>query len=71
MYPIRVKLIERLMDKGIPLKLYGVGIPRWIGDTPARQAYTGSSISLTEKARVYRSAAGVLNTMHPGEVAGS
>jgi len=70
MYPIRVKLIERLMAKGIPLKLYGAGIPRWIGDTPARQAHTGRYISLAEKARVYRSAAGVLNTMHPGEVAG-
>jgi spore maturation protein CgeB len=70
MYPIRVKLLERLMAKGIPLKLYGDGIPRWIGDTPVRQAHTGSYISLAEKARVYRSAVGVLNTMHPGEVAG-
>ena len=70
MYPIRVKLLERLMAKGIPLKLYGVGIPRWVGDTPTRQAYTGSYITLAEKARVYRSAVGVLNTMHPGEVTG-
>jgi spore maturation protein CgeB len=70
MYPIRVRLLERLMAKGIPLKLYGVGIPRWVGDTPLRSAQTGRYVSLDEKAKVYRSAAGVLNTMHPGEIAG-
>jgi spore maturation protein CgeB len=70
MYPVRVRLLERLMAKGIPLKLYGVGIPRWVGETPARAAHVGRYVSREEKARVFRSAAGVLNTMHPGEVAG-
>jgi spore maturation protein CgeB len=70
MYPVRVRLLERLMAKGIPLKLYGVGIPRWIGETPARAAQAGRYVIREEKARVFRSAAGVLNTMHPGEVAG-
>ena len=70
MYPIRVRLLERLMAKGIPLKLYGVGIPRWVGDTPVRAEQVGRYISREEKARVYRSAVGVLNTMHPGEVDG-
>lgn len=70
MYPIRIKLLERLLDKGIPLRLYGVGIPRWIGETVTRRSMVDGYVSLDEKARVYRSAAGVLNTMHPGEVAG-
>ena len=70
MYPSRVRLLDRLIAKGIPLKLYGVGIPRWLGDTPARAAHAGRYITREEKAQVFRSAAGVLNTMHPGEVAG-
>jgi spore maturation protein CgeB len=70
MYPSRVRLLERLIAKGIPLKLYGSGFPRWIGETPARAAHTGRTILREEKARVFRSAAGVLNTMHPAEING-
>jgi spore maturation protein CgeB len=70
MYPTRVRLLERLVAKGIPLKLYGPGIPRWIGETPVRELHAGRSIFCEEKARVFRSAAGVLNTMHPAEVRG-
>lgn len=70
MYPSRVRLIERLIAKGIPLKLYGTGFPRWIGDTPARSAHTGRLVFREEKARVLRSAAGVLNNVHPAEIAG-
>jgi spore maturation protein CgeB len=70
MYPSRVRLLERLMAKGIPLKLYGAGFPAWLGESPARRAHTGKSIFREEKARVFRSAAGVLNTMYPAEEAG-
>ncbi len=70
MYPSRVRLLERLIAKGIPLRLYGGGFPRWLGETPARAAHTGRCVFREEKARVFRSAAGVLNTMHPAEVAG-
>jgi spore maturation protein CgeB len=70
MYPSRVRLIERLIAKGIPLKLYSPGFPRWIGDTPARSAHTGRLVFREEKARVFRSAAGVLNNLHPAEIAG-
>lgn len=70
MYPSRVKLLERLIAKGIPLKLYGTEFPRWIGETPVRGAHTGQCIFREEKARVFRSAAGVLNTLHPAEIAG-
>ena len=70
MYPSRVRLLERLIAKGIPLRLYGGGFPRWIGETAARAAHTGRYVAREEKARVFRSAAGVLNTMHPAEVTG-
>jgi spore maturation protein CgeB len=70
MYPSRVRLLERLIAKGVPVRLYGAGFPRWIGETAARAAHTGRVVTREEKARVFRSAAGVLNTMHLGEVDG-
>ena len=70
MYPSRVRLLDRLIAKGIPLRLYGGGFPRWIGETAARAVHTGRYVTREEKARVFRSAAGVLNTMHPAEVSG-
>jgi spore maturation protein CgeB len=70
MYPSRVRLLERLIAKGIPLTLYGPGFPRWLGETPLRELHTGRCIFGEEKAQVFRSAAGVLNTLHPAEVLG-
>ena len=70
MYPSRVRLLDRLIAKGIPLRLYGAGFPRWIGETACRAVHTGRYVACEEKARVFRSAAGVLNTMHPAEVNG-
>jgi spore maturation protein CgeB len=70
MYPSRVRLLERMIAKGIPLRLYGPSFPRWLGETHVRSAHTGQYLAREEKARVFRSAAGVLNTMHPAEIAG-
>jgi spore maturation protein CgeB len=70
MYPSRVRVLERLIAKGIPLKLYGGGFPRWIGETPARTVHTGRYVAREEKAKIFRSAAGVLNTMLPSEMNG-
>jgi spore maturation protein CgeB len=70
MRPSRVRLIERLMAKGIPLKLYGGIIPRWLGDSPIRAVHAGHPILREEKARIFRSAAGVLNTLYSAEVVG-
>ena len=66
MYPSRVRLLERLIAKGIPLRLYGSGFPRWLGETAVRAVHTGRYLAREEKARVFRSAAGVLNTMQLG-----
>jgi spore maturation protein CgeB len=70
MYPSRLLLLERLLASGIPLKLYGGRFPRWIGKTPLREVHTGRAVFGAEKARVFRSAAAVLNTMHPAEIYG-
>jgi spore maturation protein CgeB len=70
MYPSRVKLLERLLEKGIPLKLYGSDFPRWLGDSPVRDVHTGRCIFREEKAQVFRSATGVLNNLHPAEIIG-
>lgn len=70
MYPSRLRVLERLMAKGIPLRLYGTGFPRWAGDSPVHAAHMGRSVFREDKARVFRSAAAVLNTLHPAEIAG-
>jgi spore maturation protein CgeB len=70
MYPSRIRLLERLLSHGIPLRLYGGRFPRWVGKTPLREAHAGRCVFGEEKARVYRSAAGVLNNLHPAEIEG-
>jgi spore maturation protein CgeB len=71
MYPFRVRLVERLISKGIPVKLYGAQLSRWIGDTPARAVHSGLCVFGDEKAKVFRSAVGVLSSMHPAEISGA
>ena len=70
MYPSRIRLLERLKAGGIPLRLYGPGFPRWSGPTPLRDVHTGQLIFAEEKSRIFRSAAVVLNNLHPAEING-
>jgi spore maturation protein CgeB len=70
MYPSRVRLLERLIAKGIPLRAYGAAIPHWISDSPIRDVHAGRPIFAEEKARIFRSAAAVLNNLHPAELTG-
>lgn len=71
MYPTRVRLLERLVEAGIPLRLYGGGFPpRWLGSTTLTPFHTGQIITREQKAQVFRGAAGVINSMHPGEIHG-
>jgi spore maturation protein CgeB len=70
MYPSRVRLLERLITKGIPLKLYGGAVPQWLGDTPVLHLHTRRAVFREEKARIFRAAAGVLNDLHPAEMTG-
>jgi spore maturation protein CgeB len=70
MYPSRIRLLERVLANGIPLRLYGGRFPRWVGETPLRDVHTGRCVFGEEKAHVYRSAVAVLNTLHPAEIQG-
>jgi spore maturation protein CgeB len=70
MYPSRTRLLERLADKGIPLALYGAPMSRWLADSPVAKLHAGRPVFGEEKARLFRSAAGVLNNLHPAEVSG-
>jgi spore maturation protein CgeB len=70
MYPSRIRLLERLMASGIPLRLYGGNFPRWVRATPLREVHAGRCIFQEEKARIFGSAAAVLNTLSLGEIDG-
>jgi spore maturation protein CgeB len=70
LHPSRVRLLERLIAKGIPLKLYGGAPPPWLGDSPVLHLQPRPAVLREEKARVFRAAAGVLNTLHPAEMTG-
>ena len=70
MYPSRIRLLERLLAAGIPLRLYGARFPRWVGQTPLRAVHAGRPVFGAEKAQILRSAAGVLNNLHPAEIGG-
>jgi spore maturation protein CgeB len=70
MRPSRVRVIERLMAEGIPLKLYGGPIPTWLGDSPIRAIHVGYPIWREQKARIFRSSIGVINTLYSAEVFG-
>jgi spore maturation protein CgeB len=69
-YPYRIRLLERLARAGIPLQLYGHPFPRWMPSTTLAPMHTGRYITKEEKARELRSAAAVLNAVHPGEIEG-
>jgi spore maturation protein CgeB len=68
LYPSRVVLLEKLYQRGIPLRIHTRTWPRWLGDRPLRQAVVAREVVRHEKARVFRSAAAVLNNLHPAEM---
>jgi hypothetical protein len=69
MHPYRLRFLERLVQAGIPLRLYGPRWPRWLRSELLAPLYTGEYLARDDKARVFRAAGAVLNTLHPGELA--
>lgn len=69
-YPARSMLVQHLADKGVPLVVYGSGVPRWLEAKWMDSVPIRARITRYEKAKVFRSAVAVLNTLHPGEMAG-
>jgi spore maturation protein CgeB len=70
MYPSRARQLDRLIAKGIPLRQHSGGFPRWVSETAIRAASIGGYVARERKARVFRSAARVLNIMPPAEISG-
>ncbi|WP_166805322.1 glycosyltransferase [Cryobacterium sp. TMT4-10] len=69
-HPTRALLLDRMVRAGLPLRIYGPRLARWI-DLPALESvHSGMSVHREQKARTFRSARVVLNNLHPGEYAG-
>jgi len=68
LYTTRQILISRLLDAGVPLRLYGPPLPRAVPDPRLRAIHTGRYVTRYEKARVFRRAAAVLNNLAPSEM---
>jgi spore maturation protein CgeB len=69
-YPTRTVLLRRLHEAGIPLRIYGASLPRWDHGLLPPSLYAGRAVFREDKSRVFRSAAGVLNNLHPAEIQG-
>lgn len=68
LYPTRTRLLQRLHEAGIPLKLYGSTFPRWYDAGPLAGLTTHTFVTREDKSRVFREARGVLNNLHPAEM---
>lgn len=69
-YLSRLLLIRRLHEAGIPLVIYGAPTPRWARNLLPAGLHAGRSVFADDKSRVFRTAAGVLNNLHPAEMHG-
>lgn len=67
MYPSRSVLLERLINDGIPIRLFGQPFPASNRHSVLAGVHSGLFVRREEKSRVFRSAVGVLNNLHPAE----
>jgi hypothetical protein len=70
MYPFRVRVLERLVRAGIPLRIFGPPSPRWLSAPLLEPLHEGVYLTRHHKAREFRRAAAVLDTLHPAELEG-
>ena len=63
-YPTRLMLIKRLYQDGIPIKLFGARIPKWIPSDLVGKIDVKPSVFKNEKANIFRSYSAVLNINH-------
>lgn len=69
-HPTRALLLDRLLADGFPVQIYGPPVPSWIDRPRVAAAHSGEFVARQRKADVFRSAAAVLNNLHPAESAG-
>lgn len=68
LYPSRLQLLDRLIDAGIPLDLYGGVPPRGVSGFKSAGVSVRPFVGRHDKARVFHEARVVLNNLHPGEM---
>jgi spore maturation protein CgeB len=68
MHAFRMRLLERLIRAGVPIRIYGPPWASWLRSDLLSPCYAGYYLAREEKARVFRSAGVVLNTLHLGEM---
>jgi spore maturation protein CgeB len=67
-YATRFVLLRELLRRGIEVTIYGGAWARWLPSDPElRHRYTGSYLAREDKARAFRSACVVLNSLSPQE----
>lgn len=67
-YPSRLQLLKRLYDAGIPLTLHGGQPAKWLRQLLPDDIKLHPPVYREEKSRLFRTAAGVLNNLHPAEM---
>ncbi|OYO16858.1 hypothetical protein BI335_08805 [Enemella evansiae] len=70
-HPTRAALLQRMVDAGLPVEVYGSGIPSWLNFPDLSKAHTGKYLTWADKGDAFRSARIVLNNLHPTEFAGT
>lgn len=70
LYPSRIRLLDRLLQHGVPLRLYGVPPAASSRHLPSAALPVHPPVRRDEKARVFHGATAVLNNLHPGEMDG-
>lgn len=70
-HPTRAVLLQRLLDAGVPLRLYGAPPAPWVRHPGLLAVHSGREVTLQEKADVFRTAVAVLNNLHPAEFGGT
>jgi spore maturation protein CgeB len=70
-YATRFVFLRTLVARGVRLVIYGPAWPRWLPEDPAlAAAYTGTYLAREDKAREFRGAGVVLNTLASHEADG-
>lgn len=70
LYPSRVRLLDRLLEHDIPLRLHSGSRPAWLDSFRTGRLPVHRYLRRAEKALAFRQAAGVLNNLHPAELRG-
>jgi spore maturation protein CgeB len=70
-HPTRAALLSRLVSAKVPIRIFGHPPAGWVGYSELRRHHVGHGVRRQEKAAVFRSAAAVLNNLHPAEFSGT